>query len=155
MLFQMMIFWKKFALIVDILTMILWLFLPISSLILRLKSRISIANIFTTMKRFDSVWKVLLSNSFQSWGFFKFFSRVGSGYFDFRDENDKWLRVNLEAGDMIILPEGIYHRFTLDAKRYGKFMVSLHLLWVEFFPLNPTVYVYVAIICWRTGLDTL
>jgi hypothetical protein len=80
------------------------------------------------MKRFDSVWKVLLSNSFQSWGFFKFFSRVGSGYFDFRDENDKWLRVNLEAGDMIILPEGIYHRFTLDAKRYGKFMVSLHLL---------------------------
>ena len=42
----------------------------------------------------------------------------GSGYFDVRDRNDKWIRVALEKGDMIVLPEGIYHRFTSDSENY-------------------------------------
>ena len=46
----------------------------------------------------------------------------GSGYFDVRDGNNQWIRVSLETGDMIILPEGIYHRFTCDAKDYIKAM---------------------------------
>lgn len=42
----------------------------------------------------------------------------GSGYFDMRDQENRWIRIHTKKGDMIVVPEGIWHRFTLDETNF-------------------------------------
>ncbi|KAI5804081.1 Acireductone dioxygenase ARD family, partial [Peziza echinospora] len=50
----------------------------------------------------------------------------GSGFFDVRDEREdqngggRWVRMKVEEGDLLVLPKGVYHRFTTDEGDYIK-----------------------------------
>eukprot|EP00126_Sphaerothecum_destruens_P004935 Sdes_comp18457_c0_seq1m8422 len=37
----------------------------------------------------------------------------GNGFFDIRDLNDQWIRIECSQGDLLVFPAGIYHRFTV------------------------------------------
>ncbi|KAJ7528503.1 hypothetical protein O6H91_15G005900 [Diphasiastrum complanatum] len=44
----------------------------------------------------------------------------GAGFWDIRDYDDSWIRFRVERGDLVVLPPGMCHRFTLDVNDYIK-----------------------------------
>ncbi|GAB4542229.1 MAG: cupin domain-containing protein [Haliangiales bacterium] len=41
----------------------------------------------------------------------------GAGIFDIRTRDDRWMRVEVETGDLIVVPAGRHHRFFLTDER--------------------------------------
>ncbi|KAG0578258.1 hypothetical protein KC19_4G009800 [Ceratodon purpureus] len=50
----------------------------------------------------------------------------GVGYEDVRDFDGSWIRIEIKKGDLIVLPPGMYHRFTLDEDQYLKVSQCTH-----------------------------
>lgn len=61
-----------------------------------------------------------------------------------RDEDDQWIRVAVKKGGMIVLPAGMYHRFTLDNDNYIKvnpYILFTHILFPFFLVTGLVVLV--------------
>ncbi|XP_040074221.1 1,2-dihydroxy-3-keto-5-methylthiopentene dioxygenase-like [Ixodes scapularis] len=44
------------------------------------------------------------------------FMSEGTAFFDIRDYQDKWVRIQFNEGDILVLPPNAYHRFMINGK---------------------------------------
>ncbi|GMS84340.1 hypothetical protein PENTCL1PPCAC_6515, partial [Pristionchus entomophagus] len=42
----------------------------------------------------------------------------GTCYFDVEPEEEDWIRIQVERGDLIVIPKGLSHRFTITPKNF-------------------------------------
>lgn len=42
----------------------------------------------------------------------------GEGIFDIRSADDRWMRITVEAGDLIVVPANLHHRFLLTERKH-------------------------------------
>lgn len=42
----------------------------------------------------------------------------GEGIFDLRSKNDRWIRATVVAGDLLVVPANLHHRFLLTDKKH-------------------------------------
>ncbi|CAG8602373.1 17775_t:CDS:10 [Acaulospora morrowiae] len=101
----------------------------VGNVLSRVESHFQELNTFMKMKKFGIYWMDLASltfavkldnNQHDHYGIkFEFYSLND---IQTTDSRDRWIRIDVEKGDMLILPAGIYHRFGLDDKECIKAM---------------------------------
>ncbi|CAH2009541.1 unnamed protein product [Acanthoscelides obtectus] len=64
--------------------------------------------------------KVLYVEHFHTYDEFRI-CLEGCGYYDIRDKFDEWIRVEILPGDLLVIPGGCYHRFTVDKNVCNKY----------------------------------
>jgi 1,2-dihydroxy-3-keto-5-methylthiopentene dioxygenase len=82
----------------------------------------SIVNIHPdTLPNYDTMVKKFYEEHLHEYDEIRFILD-GEGWFDVRDKDDKWVRILCSKGDLIVLPAGMYHRFTTTETNYVKAM---------------------------------